>query len=248
MNHEPGTHDGRFPDTRHSVVAALADPESGARELALASVAQAYWWPVYAYLRLRRRQDPEEARDFTQGFFTYLLEKPFLERFDPARSRFRSWIRLGLDAYVNRELESRGRLKRGGGVEHLSLDFDSAEARLPQIEDPGVRGEDEWFHHEWMRELVQSALDELARWSSENDRDEAHRIFARYDLQGPDAGESLRYCDVADELGVSESRVTNALHAQRQRLRAILLRRLRELCATEDEYREEARALLGDVP
>lgn len=238
--------EGRFPETRHSVVAALGADEERVRELALEVVTETYWWPVYAYLRLRRRFDPEEARDLTQGFFVYLLEKPFLERFDPSRSRFRSWLRLGLDGFVGRELEARRRLKRGGRAPHLSLDLDAAEARIPQIEDPSAMDEDQWFHREWMRQLVQSALEELRDWSSRTGREEAHAIFRRYDLDGAEAEGSLRYRDVARELGVSESRVTNALHAQRRKLREVLLRRLRELCSSDQEYREEVRAVLRE--
>jgi len=43
------------------------DPEE--RRLAYERVVQAYWKPVYVYLRLRRGASAEDAEDLTQGFF-----------------------------------------------------------------------------------------------------------------------------------------------------------------------------------
>ena len=52
---------GRFPTTQWSrVVAAASRDASEARE-ALSSLCQAYWYPIYAYVR-HRGHTPEQAR------------------------------------------------------------------------------------------------------------------------------------------------------------------------------------------
>src|SRR6266545_8142728 len=89
-----------FPLTRRSVVraAASADPET--RRRAFEALVAAYWRPVYKYLRLEWSAPGEDAEDLTQGFFARALEKGFFDRFDPSRSRFRTYLRTCLDGFV----------------------------------------------------------------------------------------------------------------------------------------------------
>jgi hypothetical protein len=79
-----------FPATRLSVVARTRSLDAETRRLAFATLIEAYWKPVYKYLRLKWRLDPTEAADLTQDFFTTTLEKDVIERYDPARARFRT--------------------------------------------------------------------------------------------------------------------------------------------------------------
>ena len=51
--------------------------------------------------------------------------------------------------------------------------------------------------------------------------------------------------NLAREHGTDVTTVTNRLHAVRKRFRAVVLAKLQELCADENEFREEARDLLG---
>src|SRR5258708_29615309 len=50
-----------------------SDPTETARE-ALSDFCEAYWPPLYTFLRLRGHASPE-AQDLVQGFFGHLLEK-----------------------------------------------------------------------------------------------------------------------------------------------------------------------------
>ena len=61
-------------------------------------------------------------------------------------------------------------------------------------------------------------------------------------LEDPDSPPS--YKDLAKELDLSVSNVTNYLAAARREFRRIVLEKLRELTATDEEFRREARALL----
>src|SRR6478752_2768505 len=69
--HQADSHmPGRFPTTHWSrVVTAGRGGAVEARE-ALSDLCQAYWYPIYAYIR-HRRCTPEQARDLTQDFFAY---------------------------------------------------------------------------------------------------------------------------------------------------------------------------------
>jgi F0F1-type ATP synthase membrane subunit b/b' len=56
---------------------------------------------------------------------------------------------------------------------------------------------------------------------------------------------SVSYRELAARFSLAETSVTNELSAARQQFRQIVLDTLREATASEQEFRAEARALLG---
>jgi len=83
-----------FPATRLSVVQRTRSGDEETRQVALAAIIEAYWKPVYKYLRVKWSLTPEEASDLTQEFFTTTLEKDVVEKYDPAKARFRTYLRM----------------------------------------------------------------------------------------------------------------------------------------------------------
>ena len=239
------TNASAFPETRYSLVQCLSDDDPQTRRSAYDALVTAYWKPVYTYLRLFRRHDREDAEDLTQGFFAHALEREFLAKFDPKRARFRTWLRTCLDGFVTNEVKKASRQKRGGGTTAVPLDFETAEGELRHHEIPVEADVEAFFHREWVRGLVGRAVDALRDDASAKGRDLDFAIFERYDLDDADGGERPSYGDVARELDVSVSRVTNALHAMRRRLREHVLSELRCICATEDEFRRESSGIFG---
>ena len=63
--------------------------------------------------------------------------------------------------------------------------------------------------------------------------------------QARSSGRKADSDDVARELGLPVTQVTNHLHAMRRRLREQVLQALRELTATDAEFRAEARDIFG---
>ena len=121
---------GSFPATRHSVVAGIASADTHTRRVAFDALVSAYWRPVYKYVRIKWRRDREDAADLTQEFFARAFERGSLGRFEPGRARFRTFLRVCLDGFVANEIKARGRLKRGGEVSFVPLDFAAAEHEL----------------------------------------------------------------------------------------------------------------------
>jgi RNA polymerase sigma factor (sigma-70 family) len=238
-------HEGRFPLTRHSVLAAVRSDESDVRKVGWDALVRAYWKPIYKHLRLRWHADEERARDWTQEFFARAFEKSFFDSFDPSRARFRTFLRVCIDNFAAKEREAGSRLKRGGGHVTLRLDFESAEGELCGIDPPSPDGFDERFHREWMRSLFELALADLRQACIAEGREQQYEVFRRYDLEGPESGAKVQYADLTRDLGVPVTHVNTWLHATRAKLRALLLVRLRELCATDEEFRWESRALFG---
>jgi hypothetical protein len=73
-------------------------------------------------------------------------------------------------------------------------------------------------------------------------------LLCRYDVEAGERTERLSYADLGRELDLPVTQVTNGLHWARIRLRACVLLRLRELTVDDDEFRAEARAMLGVDP
>jgi RNA polymerase sigma-70 factor (ECF subfamily) len=238
---------GAFPPTRASLVRAAGQGDGETRRQAFGALAEGYWRPVYKYLRWRWRADRAEAEDLTQGFFARAYEKRFFDRFDAALGRFRTFLRTCLDGYVANERQAATRLKRGGGAVVLSLDVEGAERELAGPALASAEDVEAWFHREWVRTLFTRAVAALEQRCREEDRMAAFAVFRRYDLDGED-GDRPTYEALGRELGLPVTQVTNHLSAMRRQLRREVLDALRALTASDDEFRAEARDLLGVVP
>jgi DNA-directed RNA polymerase specialized sigma24 family protein len=236
---------GSFPQTRSSLIADVRSPDRERRQRALEAVVAAYWKPVYKYVRIRWRSSPEDAQDLTQGFFTVALEKEFLAAYDASRARFRTYLRTCVDGFVANERRATRRLKRGGGAELLPLDFPDAEGELRHHEVPADADMDEYFRREWVRHVFGLAVTALERECAAAGRAVHFALFKRYDIEEHGAHEPLSYAALAAEAGLPLTQVTNHLAWARRAFRRVVLATLREATCSEEEFRAEARDVLG---
>jgi RNA polymerase sigma factor (sigma-70 family) len=239
--------DGRFPLTRWSVLAAARSEDRAERDRALEALCAAYWKPVYKYIRLRWNRPASDAEDLTQGFFAEMLARELLNRFDPQKSRLRTYLRVCVDSFVINEEKAARRLKRGGAVKHLALDFAAAEQELgaATLDPRSLASPDsleEFFEKEWIRSLFALAVEDLQKLCGEKDRQRTFKLFEAYDLDGDDG---VSYDRLADDFGIAVTDVTNALSWARREFRKIALDRLREICASDDEFQREAKSVFG---
>ena len=240
-----GGQERRFPATRHSIVEAARSLDPEERRLAFERVVQAYWKPVYVYLRLRWRASAEDAKDLTQGFFARAFEKQFFDAYDPARARFRTFLRTCLDGYAANEQAAERRLKRGGGVAVLSFDFATAERDLPPLSLAAGEDADAVFHREWVRAVCAEAVEDLRRRCRASGRERALAVFERCDLSDLADADRPSYAALAAEFGIPPTQVTNLLASARREFRAALLETLRAHTASDEEFAVEALRLLG---
>jgi RNA polymerase sigma factor (sigma-70 family) len=243
-----GGRERRFPATRHSMVEGARSPDPEQQRLAFERVVQAYWKPVYVYLRLRWRAPAEDAKDLTQGFFARAFEKRFFDAYDPARARFRTFLRTCLDGYAANEQAAERRLKRGGGVAVLSFDFATAERDLPALSLAAGEDPDAVFQREWVRAVCAEAVEEVRRRCRASGRELALAVFERCDLSDLADDDRPSYATLASEFGVPPTQVTNLLASARREFRAALLETLRARTASDEEFADEARRLLGRSP
>lgn len=225
----------RLPETRDTLVAALASGEEADRERALDLIARAYREPVVAILSLRWSLARDDAEDLAQEFFVAAMQKGWFHRYDAARGRFRGFLRACLDDFARSALRDARRLKRGGTAVHVGLD--DALAAPDAL--------DRLFDREWARSVLGIAVERLRAECEARGKRVAWQLFERYDLT--DAPDDARptYAALAAEFGEPVTQVTNHLAWARRRMREQVLETVRMLTGSEQEYREEVRAVLG---
>lgn len=237
-----------FPHTHGSAVRAIAGDDEATRKRACESIIAAYWKPVYKYLRVRWRKSNEDAKDLTQAFFAVALDKHTFQEYDPKRAKFRTFLRTCLDRFTSNEQAAASRDKRGGGRPLFSLDFDSADTELQKTTGGSEIEPESFFRTEWIRGLFAGAVESLRLASEGGGRGIAFKLFQRYDLDDGAREAGLTYQSLAEEFGLSITQVTNHLHRMRAEFRRHVLDQLRSICASDAEFREEARLLLGSTP
>src|SRR5438045_5331130 len=125
-----------FPATRPSVIRALNTGNRETRARALETLAATYWKPVYKYVRLRWNASREDAEDLTQDFFAQAFDRSTLERYEAGRARFRTFVRTCVDGVVANSRRDAHRVKRGGAVTFVPMDFAGAEMELAGVAPP----------------------------------------------------------------------------------------------------------------
>lgn len=231
-----------FPATRLSVIERIRDANPEARREAFGDLVEGYWKPLYKYLRITWRLDSEDARDLTQAFFADAFQKSWLERFEPGKARFRTFVRMCADRFAMNARQSAARLKRGGGAQTVSLDFDGAEREVLALHRSGQPEPEEFFHQEFVRSLFEKTVEELRSEYATSGRGVHFTLFEKYDLVPV---EGVSYAQLAREFNLTPTQVTNYLAQVRRRFRERALSTLSGLCGSEQEFRREARELFG---
>ena len=247
MNFDPDTDIGgalqRFPETNQSAIVRARSADEVVRQRAFETILTSYWKPVYKYVRLKWHASNEDAKDLTQGFFANALEKNHFAGYDASKASFQTFLRTCLDGFIANERKAEKRLKRGGDLEHFQLDFVSAEDEFASHAAASELTPEDYFHREWVRWMFTLAVEALHKQCEKNGRYVHFQLFQRYDLR--EDNESVSYASLADEFKLDAKTVNNYLAAARRDFRRVVLEQLREITATEEEFRSEARSLLG---
>ncbi|HYM00272.1 MAG TPA: hypothetical protein VEZ90_15065 [Blastocatellia bacterium] len=236
---------GGFPDTRLTALAAISSSDERVRAQGLETLAAAYWMPIYKYIRLKWNKPPDAAEDLTQSFFAEALEKRFFEKYDPSKARFRTFLRVCLDGFIANQQKSAGRLKRGGGLQIDTLDFQGAEQQLSNARVAIPSSMDDFFEREWIRCLFSLAVRSLQQQFTRSGKDVHFQLFQRYSVDRSEGAEWLTYAELAAEFSLPVTTVTNYLAAARRDFKRVLLEKLRDLTVNDEEFRREARSLFG---
>ncbi len=205
----------------------------------LSCLQKTYWYPLYAFVR-RQGNGPEDARDLTQGYFTQLLEKGYLEDFDPSLGRFRVFLKASVKNFLSKERYKAHAWKRGGHAQIVSLSAEDVEGRY-RFEPVDRLTPEEIFERRWALTLLERALGKLGEEFEDSGRGDEFEKLKGY-LTGEES--KVPYREVARELESSEAAVRTAVHRLRQRFGKLLRQEIAETVASPNEVDEEMRHLL----
>ncbi len=229
-----------FQTTRWSRILAARDAGLDGPNPALDELCAAYWSPVYAYVR-RQGATPEEAKDLTQGVFTDLLQRSFLDQLDPDRGRFRSFLLAATKHYLANQRARERTLKRGGAAITLSLDVDDAEARY-QAHLATDTTPERTYERSWAENVLQRAMDRLAEQTA---RRQGEQFFAVLKPLLTGTAETPAYAEIARRVGMSEGAVKTAVYRMRKRYGALLRDEISSTVTDQGQVDDELRRLLS---
>jgi len=226
----------RFPTTRWTLVVAAADPHRKETRSALVTLCENYWYPLYAYLR-RRGYPADQAQDLTQEFFMRVLNGRYLDRVDPEKGRFRSFILTSLKFFVADEGDRQRAQKRGGGAV-LPLEFISGEDRY-QREPAHDETPERIFERRWALALLDRVVERLRNEflvQGRSEHFERLKVFLLAQSEAP-------YVALAREMNMSEGALKVAIHRLRKRYRELFRQEIADTVANPADVESELRFL-----
>jgi DNA-directed RNA polymerase specialized sigma24 family protein len=240
MNDQSVGHRARFPTTHWTRIAAAGAQVSTEDRTALAELCNAYWYPLYVFIR-RKGYDAERAGDLTQAYFVRLLEHGVLRAADPHKGRFRAFLRTDCGFFLAGERDRQNAQKRGGGRAIISIDAVDAEGRY-RFEPADTLTAEGLFDRAWAATLLEQVIERISRDYEQSGRG---ALFERLKAVLTDGAEALPYAAIAAELGTTEVAVQSAAQRLRRRFRDLVRE---QIAATlENPSPESVQDELGDL-
>lgn len=232
--------DAWFPVTRWSVVQSAGHDTSPQAAEALEQLCEAYWFPLYAYVR-HQDYSPHDAQDLTQGFFAAFLKRDDLSDLAPDKGRFRAFMLACLKHFISNERDRARALKRGGGKPPVSWDELQAEERY-QGEPSRNLSPDRLFEKQWALALLERVLSRLA--SEQNAAGKAAHFDCLKCYLTADKRQ-IPYAEAAESMNMTEGAVKVAVHRMRRRYRELLRDEVAQTVASPDMVDDELHALFA---
>jgi DNA-directed RNA polymerase specialized sigma24 family protein len=199
-----------------------------------------YWKPVYCCIR-RKGYANEPAKDLTQGFFhEVVLNRKLVERADPSKGRFRSFLLHALNQYLIDDQRKQGAQKRIPRAKMVPLDMTDPPS-LPQA--VMELDEEQCFNHAWKADLLDRVLTELKSWYRDQGMD-THWCLFQARLLRPSLGgaEAPSLTDLCGTYGIdSEVKASNMLGTVKRRFQTVLKEHVRQTVLSGDMTEEELR-------
>ena len=231
----------RFQSTRWTQVlrAQAGTPEEAAE--AMDQICRNYWYPLYAWVR-RSGYSREEAEDLTQEFFArYLLENDVLSAARQEKGKLRTFLLTVMKRFLINEWKRQSAAKRGGGREHIPINFDEGEDRYGH-EPADHATPDEIFERQWATTLLARVFEALRVDFAE--RGQAAKYEALKEALWWNTSESS-YASIGQKLGMKENAVKQAVSRLRRQYRQFLKEEIRSTLDDPDE--DAVNAELADL-
>lgn len=208
-----------------------------------------YWKPAYLYLRACGHKSVEDAKDLTQDFFARLVERKDWEKLSPDRGSFRGFLKRSLKNFMIDAARREQARRPAGGL--FLFRFEEVRDAHPTVDPENA------FDREWVQTVLRESIRDLEIRLKKEGSSNLFDVFRLYCLSedgSGDASETTKfimsgdagktYAEVAAQLGLRESDVRKRLARCRALLREIVLDRVRDYSASEDEATAEFEKLI----
>jgi len=219
---------GRFTSTDWRLIVSARGTDQPVARKALAELCEAYWYPIYSFVRARG-YPADKAQDLTQEFFMRLLRPGFFDSVDAEKGQFRAFLLAACKHFLSNQRDHDRALKRGGG--RLTVAIDPAEAEERFACEPWHDVTPELL---FVRRWAVTVLDRATvRLGEEMGGDGKQALFDRLGSALLRDGSALPYARVAAELGMTQAAVKMAALRLRRRYRDLVRE---EVVATVGEH------------
>ena len=222
-----------FLTTQWSIVEGVASTDEGHSRALIESLLDHYWKPVYCYLR-RKGHTNEEAKDLTQGFFhEVVLERHLVEKADPEKGRFRSFLLMALNRYLSNvgKHDDRQRRTPRGKLVPLHLVEPPALSQMAVQANPN-----DCFNYAWISSLLERVLEEVeSHCHREGKTVHWHLFYDRVLAPITDRTDALSLIEICGKYGIEdEAKASNMIVTVKRRFQRLLREHLRRSVMSDD--------------
>ncbi len=224
-----------FVTTHISFLCRARDAAEPERSRIFDRICQAYWRPVYAYIR-RTGKTIEDSKDCTQEFFFQIIQRGL--QYDPEKGRFRSYLLGAVKNFLANLHKHENALKRKPVEPILSIDAEEAELRLPP--DANTLQPDQAYELSYALALLDTVLTQLG---AEYERSGKGELFAALQpYLARNTGEDS-YRVLAQQLGKSEDAIKQQIKRIRLKYQQFLEMEISRNVADPADIEDEKRWL-----
>ena len=236
----PSKSTSAFATTRWTMVMRAKGNVPEARA-ALGDLCEAYWKPVFLFLRDEGRVE-DESRELAQAFFAKMLAGNGIREVHPAKGRFRSYLLGSLKHFLINQRRDANREKRGGGASVESIEASGSETSPGlQVADPAATLGDAWFDRHWALAVMDRGLNAVRESFEASGKGTQFEVLKPW-LMGDADGLSQQ--QAAAQLGMTSGAVKVAIHRLRQKFGEAIRQEIAETVDTEEEIAGELRYLI----
>jgi len=229
-----------FAPTRWTRVLAAQGRSSEAQQ-ALSELCAAYYAPVVAFLR-REGRDADTARELAHEFFAGLLEGSSIQRADPRRGRFRSYLVGALKHFLANRKVHAARVKRGGAAWHEPLAERDESSESLSVPDPATTPTELLFDRAWALSLIDRAFAAMLAETTDPVDLREFEILKPW-LTGQSSEQTQ--AEAARQLGLSDGAMRVRIHRLRRRFRDLVKAEIAQTVQDPAEVGDELRHLIA---
>jgi len=231
-----------FLTTHWSLIEGIKEDKDHKQSL-IGLLLKRYWKPVYCYLR-RTGYGNEQAKDLTQGFFhEVVLSRHLIERADPSKGRFRTFLLHALKQYIT-DMSRRESIQAKIPPDRLTaLEI----ADLPVLPQTISKWSPEaCFHYAWKSAILDHTLAAVEEDCLRSGQDTHWQVFRDHFLHPTlDSREPPPLKEICRRYGLnSEKTASNMVITVKRRFQRLLRKYLRSTVSSDAEAEEELKDFL----